>query len=384
MIANLMNYDHQTVFLYLGIAAAASFFAFLAENSGNNKKLYYVISFFILAFFAATTGVGTDRRAYTKNFLEISLFNIPEEQEIGFALLQIVIKIFTRDPAIFLGLIGAWTVYNFYRGFWEFKNELSLGWAVCILSAQYYFQSFNLVRIYFAVSFLVRGAVLLKGNRFGRYFALTILCATIHYSAVFAGAAFLLAMLFMRSSQRSLDGRMVIVIICAVLGSAFFIRFLVWLREFWLDAGIQKYSSYLNKISETAQSIGFKFILDIAPFVLIILLKRYVQERKYLEIAMGYLTATAIISALSYSVPVLGRGLIDTSMPVLIILPMQLKQIGMRKNSRVELSAAHRVITVNRSLFLALTAFFFGFALIMYLSEYIPTDMLNNFHFVWD
>ena len=72
--------------------------------------------------------------------------------EPGFNLVIIIIKLFTNNDQLFLVILSLITIAFTYKGIWSYRNEISVGWAVFIYASQYYFQGYNLMRMYFAMS----------------------------------------------------------------------------------------------------------------------------------------------------------------------------------------------------------------------------------------
>ncbi len=134
---------------------------------------HFFISFIYFGIFFHAPQRLVPIEAHMHIFFRISSFSIIQNGiEPGFHLFMIIIKIFTKNENVFLGIVALSTVVFVYKGIWDCRHELSIGFAVFIFSSQYYFQSYNLMRMYFAMSFLIAGVKLLLDGRYLRYLVL--------------------------------------------------------------------------------------------------------------------------------------------------------------------------------------------------------------------
>ena len=184
IFSSLSDYDGKTLILYIAIIAMASIMAVFSQTCIKVAKMRngdvvlerkfrsfpYFCSFAILAFFACTTSVGIDRTTYGINFTEANAGDIFNGREIGYNIFMLIVGLFTDDPAIFCGVFAFVFVALVYYGLYTLRNDLSLGIAIFIFASQYYLQSYNLMRIYFAMGVLISGIVLVKKKKYFRYF----------------------------------------------------------------------------------------------------------------------------------------------------------------------------------------------------------------------
>ena len=146
-----------------------------------------ILSFLIVSFFATFTGVGTDRAGYIYYFGKTHLGDgNPWALEIGYRVLMDIINLVISDGKVFVGIISFITVLFMYVGIWKCRRFISLPIAVFIYVAQYYFQSYNIMRMYLAMSIMVLGAHCLFEKKYNKYYMYLIIATSIHYACFFA------------------------------------------------------------------------------------------------------------------------------------------------------------------------------------------------------
>ncbi len=395
MISQLLKYDHATLLLYFGIVLFSSLFAHFSQrtikqyNRSNpcSRKGPYLFSFFISSFFVTFSGVGADRINYITIFEGATLQRILHGSEPGFELIQYIFHLVIKSPEVFIGIISFWTICNIYTGLWRFKDTISLGMAIFIFTSQYYFQSFSLVRVYFAASILIRYAYLFREKNYKKYLAIILITCTLHYSVLFALIAYVLSLCIIRSNQRVSGMRFYFILAVAVVGSVFGTGMVGSLLRFSENAVISKYSSFLSQIS--VAGLGFKWIFNIIPYMLVFSFAHCFRtdEKKYITLNMGYMIVAVSISLLSYSVPVIGRGLIVINMPIIVILPVAMRLYWRNKllygYNSLSIGIGKIRVKVSYAFIQLLIVMWSIISMIIYLSEYMPIDGIDNYRFVW-
>ena len=397
MINMLFSYDRKTIILYILIVFFSTLFAVLSQSKihvkdksqiayRSNHFIYFFISFLILSFFAGTTGVGSDREAY-KYFFRISAFgHLYEYYEPGFRVLMGIVKLFTDNEQIFISLVSIMTVALTYKGIWNCRNKLSTGFAVLIYASQYYFQGYNLIRMYFAMSILIAGAGFIHKGKYMKYLCVILFSALFHYSMIFVAAAYILGLWFMRKNFIGFHTRFYLLLLMAIVFSLSAVRLAVFVLSF-NSAIAEKYIIYITNINGTR--IGFKLFFNLVPFVLAMFFARYTDSKKeMLGITGAYLIVTLVVSVMSYSVTIAGRILLCLHMPILILLPIGIesfyRQRKLTGENRVHISAGPSTLLVSRRLVNIVMISYFVLSFLLYLSGYIDLDGLDNFKFFWN
>lgn len=365
------------------------------------KKIYretywlpYAFSFLLLTFFSCFSAVGVDRETYMTIFNTVSwsaLFS--SEQEIGFNLFALIIRLFTKNAFVFLIILALLTNVFVYAGLWRFKKKISLGLAVFIYSSQYYFQSFNLMRIYFAASILIFGAYLIFEKKYLNYFFVLLLAFLFHYSIIFAICAYVIFLVLLKMRNEAFSLKLALCILAVLVIIVLMKSISAVLLKFDSLPMIRRYASYFSNISFGA--IGFKWLFNIFPFVVCLYLTHLFKNGSLLrDFTLAYLTMTLLISLLAYSVPVIGRGTIVLNLPLIIILPLLLNKcneerllMGKRKEYRdLNLSCTCGMAKLRQvyKLAYACIVIFMILSLGLYLNEYFYLDGINFYSFIWD
>lgn len=400
MFNYFITYHFSTILLYISIIIGATFFASLSQFSPNKKVEqnyrelsyknkstmgWYLVSFFILAFFACNAGVGTDKESY-KLFFRVTDIDSPYEYfEPGFNLVIIIIKLFTNNDQLFLVILSLITIAFTYKGIWSYRNEISVGWAVFIYASQYYFQGYNLMRMYFAMSILILGTPFLKKESYGKYFILMLVAAMCHYSVFVAVVAYILSLWLYKKSKITLNTKFIILCIGILFITLIAFRVLIVLINS-IEVFSGKYSGYLEGLGEL--HIGGKVFFNLIPFIFIMLFASYTEKRKFFfSIGAGYFFVTLIISIMSYSIPMIGRTLLCLHLPVVILLPLELKQMGNRVrtsgDASIKIKIGHSRLIFPYYLIKIGIGIYFILAMGLYFYGYLELDGIDKFSFFW-
>lgn len=408
MFRQLAQHNTNTLLLYVGIVVVSTIFAYLSQPSlsnqygsvvsyfGKRKIVSFCASFAVLAFFAAVNSVGIDKEAYTY-FFEISSFgNLYANIEPGFRFLIGLIKLFTNNPQVFLGIIAFTTISLVFFGIWSCRNVISIGLAVFIFSSQYYFQSFNLMRMYLAISIPIAGVKLFLDGKRLWYLFLILFSSLFHYSMLIVAVAYAVAFIFIKNEKIS-ENKLLIILGTTTMVISYFLPRIV--DELFGFAGrilgsnnllLMKYSIYIDKIVVTNR-LGFKWLFNLFPYIGVLILLSNNDKRECWSVTAGYLIVTIAISILGYSIPVIGRALVSTNMPLVIILPIALQKYrdDMIIN-RVDRSAIIRfrvfkhAFAIPYSIVVLIFVLYFIVSFFIYLDGYMSLDGIDNFRFIWN
>lgn len=392
MFSNLKNYDLRTIELYIVIIFFASFFAFLAQynlkRSGKDYRILalinYIISFMILAFFACFSAVGQDKEGYALIFTGMNIKKYSWQIEPGYYGLVLLIRKFTNNGDVFNGIISFLTLFFVYRGIWKWKNKLHIGLVIFIFSNCYYLQSYCLARMYLAMSILIYFSFLIAEKKYKKYLLVALLICTIHFSVIFVVMALLIAFFMEFQRKISYFDKLVIVFIGAVLFSLILTSLSGTLLRF-AGSYFSRYSYY----TITKNGIGLGWILDIIPFLMLLIFSKYLSEEKEMKnLGIGYLAMEIITSLLSYSIEIMGRARLTLTMPVVILLPYALNAYNKkRKNNQVSSNVKIKILNANilvpYQLMYALLVIYVILFLLLYLNGYMEADAIDNYKFIW-
>lgn len=403
IIRGLLDFEKKTLILYVAIVFFATVFAcfsqtkplksivngkFLAQR--KFRKLPFALSFFVLAFFAATTSNGTDRITYGKMFLDITWQNIGNGQEPGFNILMMIIKIFTDNPAVFCAVLQLMTVAFMYKGFYDLRNDIHLGFAVFIYASQYYVQSYNLMRMYFALSILFVGINLFKTKKYFSYFLVLVAATLIHYSTVFALAAYVLGIIYVKVKSWSLGVHALWSIILSV-ALFFFVLYGVDIVKNIDFPIIKKYMVYLENID--INSVGFMWLFRLIPIAAVIYLaKSFSDDFNLRKFALSFVIVDTLINILSYSVPVLGRATKMLSYIYIVYYPyvteLYRKSMVIEKVNENCDQKRIKILGLNANkvyyILIVIGLLYNLYLALLYFSGYRTSDGIDNFRFIWE
>lgn len=381
----------SSVFLYTFIILFATLFAGLAQSRYKiNENIvyrthdihFYIISFVILAFFSCFSGVGIDRAAY-KNMFETSssqaLFN---EFEPGFASLNLVFRLFTKNGTIFVQSVALLTLIFVYHGIWKLRKNLSLSLSVFVFASQYYLQSFNIMRMYLAMSIAINFAYLIIEQKYTKYFIVLLFAITIHYSIIFPLLAYVLGIYI---NLKKLKYQNIYMIFFTFI--AFIIYYVIQILISYLVSTIPLLEKYGRYMGFEVGSLGMKWVINMIPFVLLIGFSKFSNERKFFKsLGIGYLTLALLVSFVSYSITIVGRGLMTLNMPIVILLPIYIESY--RKNylltcEKFYFKAFKKKFIVSGYFLKFVFIVYLIFSYYMYLKEYLILDGLVNYKFIF-
>lgn len=401
IIQSLSDYETNTLILYVAIIFVATALACVSQSklitiySNSAATIYrkfrpipFVLSFSTLAFFAAATANGVDRTTYLNMFLDISWDTIGNGQELGYNVFMLLIKVLTDNPVVFCAIVHILTVAFMYIGFYSLRKDLCIGFAVFIYSSQYYIQSYNLMRMYFALSIIFAGVGLLRKKRYIRYFVVLAIATLIHYSTVFVMGAFLLALIYIKAKNCSLGVHIVWSILLAMF-VFFAVLYGVDVLKSINSPIIEKYLIYLENVN--INSIGFMWVFKMVPSVIVIYLaKRYKDEYNFRKIAVAFIIVSTLIDLLSYSVPVLGRATKMVSFNYLVYYPYITELYSKSVLSERSKPNGRRTAAYGLDdrricyILIAIGVLYNLFQMVLYFGEYRLLDGIDNYRFIWE
>lgn len=286
---------------YIGLLMITLSWNLIDEESKRNKgttcKLWFGFVVLILSIIEGfrAFGVGTDTSTYAKLFLigDFTRF------EFGYQVLCNFIRLFTKNASVFLFIIALITNGLVVRAVYRISSQPCVS-VFSYMALYYYFNSFNAMRQYLAVAFVLTAYTYLKDNRYLRYFILILIAVSIHNTALVGLLLFPIHFIRLRENEiKAINvlNTLFIPVIVGLVGGAIFNSVLtIFLQLF------PKYSIYLGTDQFTGTNAIQQVVVNTAIFIVYVLLSR---ERKF---AFHLGTATALSFMLS-SVRLLSRFL---------------------------------------------------------------------------
>lgn len=386
LFENLKEFDGKTLILYICIVFFASILGYFYQKPPflkKNKIIYFVASFAFVAFFAMFNTIGVD-----KDYGYKPLYSLPDKEilnsgmEFGFNLLTIFLKHISDSFTFYVATISFVTIALFYISFYKFRKRINVGLAILIFTCLFYFQQFNLMRIYLASGILLLGFIYLIRRKELRFLILLLITISIHYSAIFALLVYIIYKVLYRS------GKLDMIIIYRnyfILLIVSFVAIIVMSQIIPLFKNIDypffaKVAKYYTK--DIQFKIGFGFIFNILPYLFIFALfgKGYFSKRMK-TIILSYFFMIVIVNFLAYSIPVIGRAAICMNAPLLLVIPYLYKKIKGKRYITLNLFGCK--IKSNTTATRLLILSYFVLALFIYLNDYVISDGIANISYVW-
>lgn len=307
----VVDWHQSTLIFYILVILCSYFSAILFSrvslkgcifSKKNKYPLWLLTTGIVLIFVKCFNTSGRDiRSGYYQNFLSATSFTNYHDNtvEIGFRLLQILIRQFTDNYAVFLFAVGLITLIPFLYVINKYRNIIDVPSAFLLYMCVYYFSGFSIARISMAAafSFLFFDALIEK-KKFKALFFILIAC-TFHITAVILIIPYVFVLF------KSLNKKMLVIGAVAVFAVVSISRNSI----FGFMQGSDRY--YVYQLSSNI-SFGFEQIVYYIPLIALYAFgkKRHtdVSFGKYFDrISVSFLSVGFVFGMLSYLIPIFGR-----------------------------------------------------------------------------
>lgn len=169
------------------------------QHEGNNiNKVFFIGIAFLLVFisgFRVTNGkVGIDTANYEEIFKsvqsgELKVFSLKNiitlnQVEPGYLLLNKIIGFFTNNAQFLFVTCSTITIVFILIAALQKKDNISIPQILMIYCSSFFIQSFNLVRLYLAVSIIIYAYSYIEKRKIFKYTTLVLLAASFHFTAL--------------------------------------------------------------------------------------------------------------------------------------------------------------------------------------------------------
>jgi transmembrane protein EpsG len=361
-----LEWSDNTLFLYIGIVIFSSFFAFLSQRyyrvlfksedeivtASSVHQPFLFVSFFILWFFSVFRNVGADFEAYEIEFLNsLSIEHIRSTTiEPGYILFNALIRLLTSNFLIFIIIITTLTLGLIYKTLLYFSEQLDLGMAVLIYSSLFYFQSYNLIRIYFASAILFYAFRYLVEKKYVKYLMILVLTTSIHTSAILMFIPFLI-ILYMQKNKY-----LIIVTLFAFISSFYAFGNVLATINFF-----ERYQTYLQGFTNPRIGLGLLSV-HIPVLILVHLSKRWIKDEYLMNLLFIYTYSGFTIALLGYSIPMIGRMSAYFLYQFVLLIPLVNRQLKFK--------------SVKTVVFKTMVYGYLSYRLFLYFYEYLYLDKI--------
>lgn len=291
----------QTYIIYISVIFISVMLAYIAEK--RREQRYILLAALLLSLIAGLRGVsvGIDTAQYTKYFGLISegRTELVYGLEGSFVFIcKMLLRIWDNPSFLFL-LFALATNFLIMSRIWDFRESVSLPWAVVVYCGMFYFMTFNIMRQLLAAAIVFYATRYIRKGQYFRFLSGVGLGFLFHNSALL-GVGFLACELF---EWRSLGKKQKIFLLCGAITAP--IAAIIFGGEI-----IDKYLRYFQNIK---LDFGLMLPLKLVFFALVVFLgrlytpekteKKYVLLKKTLNRVDLYYLIGIIMSALGYIFP---------------------------------------------------------------------------------
>lgn len=372
MLENIYNveggeWDYSTFLLYLGLSILSFIIGRQAQNSKvlvistvqnvyRPKKhinyFWYLLLFGLLFIFLAFRDVGSDLPTYREIFFYSNTdYSKTYGIEPGFVLLNKIIRLCTSDETIGIMILSLLSILFVYKIVEYYADNIDLSLSLFAFVSMFYFQSFNLLRIYMVSYFLCFMFRYILNGKILKYCLCVLCCVLFHYSSILMLLPVFYYYVYCRSKKLFWLG-----ILLLIVGFVISLQYLSVLNVF------ERYSSYMN--NEVNDSLGFGQISFHLPlFLLYFHLKKSVNKTPFLDLFFVYTLFSLIYGMMGYKILMIGRVSVYFIVIYVILIPSLLRTLKENNNQ-------------NYYFIKFLYILYIFFRLHMYFTEYLYLDKI--------
>ena len=159
-------------------------------KTGKAKKTVFVVLCALQCLIIASirSGIGTDYGWYSTGFEKMAESGFSEmtydDWEIGFIFLNKVVALFTKDPAVFIGICAALSLSGTFYLIGRYSKDPFMS-VFLFLNMYLFYLDLNYVRQSIAMSIMCFAYGFLKDRKFWRFLLLCVIATTFHFSALY-------------------------------------------------------------------------------------------------------------------------------------------------------------------------------------------------------
>lgn len=316
-----------TIILYLFIVLTVYFFTCL----GTKKKpryyglridshiFCYSVGWFVASFFICCSDIGADYYSYISILSIIEWSNIFSftDAEPGFKLIWLIYRCFSSNGDVFLFIIKLSGITLAFYSFWSMRNRLDLRLAVLGYMCFIYFDSFNLIRMIFAINICIYATSKFVDKSYKLSLAITLIACTIHTASILYLGALSCSYIYLKCKKIANITKYFIIggIIFIIVFGRDLYYFLI--NNFHLFAHYSKYEFDMNMTFSPV--IFIKFIPVVYLMMSFHLSDSSINKTFLILVSFAFLTVM-----LSYAIPILTRANVFFNIIQCLFIPILL------------------------------------------------------------
>ncbi|OYP44142.1 hypothetical protein CIK96_12150 [Prevotella sp. P4-98] len=375
------SWDDSTMYIYFFIVIMTFFAAYKCEQHKNKcyKQAYsshvvsiktcvwYRFEFLLLLCVMGLRGtwVGIDTIVYSQTFLSATslseIFNDGSTTEPLYKFIQFFMRCLFSDQHLAIFVYSAVILYFIKNTIWKYYDSINLMITIPAFVCIYYFQSFNIMRITLAASFILFSFPLLLNEQYKKFTVRVFVASMFHYSSVIVFGVIGMVLLYKRSKILAYVTTLIILVI---------VDFSVGLLYDYISI-INRYTSYLES-NDSSNKIGLALFVDYLPCLYICY---YIITRKikghWADLTISFTMCAIVCRMLAYYISLAGR-LGTHFMPlILILMPYWINYIKQKNQHHYKIM----VICCSIWAFLRIHIYFVG---------YLSLDGIMPYYFYWN
>ena len=331
-------FDLDTLYFYFCIVIISFILGELSQKSTLVCKINSTITlrpkhkvnyfwlflfFFILILVSGLRDVGTDLPVYRNIFIDSnSKYSGDYQNEPGFILFNSIIRYFVDSANVAIFLFSFLSFYFIYKTIEYYSTSIDISIAFLALTTMFYFQGFNLLRIYLVAYFLCYKFKLLIEGKTLLYIIIVTFCIAFHYSSILMLLPCSFYVLYKYNKQLFKIG-----VFIFVIGLFCILPYLSVLNVF------ARYTSYLEESMSSNSPFGIaQLIYHLPIWLMIIFLKRRKYDSVCLDLLIVYSIFSFIYGCLGYVILMIGRVSIYFMVIYVILIPKLLHEMKIRRD----------------------------------------------------
>lgn len=325
-----VNWISSTMILYISLIIICTLIGVIIDYCKElcNKKVLFIpffVIFLVLVFFSGFRLVGEDFDAYKTVFEVINnkdeLDFFAPNMEIGYLFLNQIVRIVTDEFLYFVIvtsiIINTLIIYTIYH----FREKIYVSIALFSYVGLYYFQSYNLIRYYLAVSIVIFSLVFLVKRKYLIMYLLLILSATIHRSVYIY---IIMSFLYFFHNKKILAS---IGLLIGVLLLYFRIELIFSILN------LQRYSYYFDNVNEA--NIGIGNLVIFFPYIALFIYTLGKTKDNFMNYAYLYPIIGFALSILGYRISIFGRLSVLYSAQYIIFFPYLIRNSSSKYHDKI-------------------------------------------------
>lgn len=372
--------DQGTICLYICVILSAVIVAFMSykkgyANADNGETINcqpriskpgMIITFLILWLLLAFSNCGTDTPMYNDLFLNALNWNYCigyHQIEVGFAVLNTVIRIFTKSTEVYNAIISFLFLIFTFGSLWRLKNDVHFGWAILAFTTTFYLQFMDLKRIYLAASIVLFALTFLLRKENVKYAFWILIATLIHMSAVLMFVPLLVQEYI---SKKCKTWKLV------AISMALLVFIYIFRNQIFSIVLFDRYSNY----GVVDGSFGVMQLIYHLPIFWLIAKYGDLKQNYFHKLCLVLTCMSFVLSSIGYFVVIISRVFVFFELAFMGAASItNTHQIGKKRSFGV---------IKTRDIVNAVVFLYFGFRLYMYCNEYLFLDGIMPYVSIFD